>query len=142
MEKRLRERKHRGSEGLRLSARPNHVMATPEYGFNLAQSLALNPQRGLMMMGSVIRMKKDTISDPVTLTAHTNTAVLCYCAIVLWYSTGVYYRSTVVPWCSSSSAVEEPSSSFSGRLRRPQCRKERHRRSFIPTAVRLFSSTV
>ena len=38
--------------------------------------------------------------------------------------------------------VEALSSSFSGRLRHPQCRTERYRRSFIPTAVRLFNSTV
>ena len=33
------------------------------------------------------------------------------------------------------------SSSFSHRLLHPQCRKERYRRSFIPTAIRLFNST-
>ena len=37
--------------------------------------------------------------------------------------------------------VEELSSSFSGRLRHPQCRTERYRKSFIPTAVRTFNSS-
>ena len=38
--------------------------------------------------------------------------------------------------------VEALWSTFSGRLIHPQCRKERYRRSFIPTAVRLYNSTV
>ena len=32
------------------------------------------------------------------------------------------------------------SSSFSSRLLQPRCRKERYRRSFIPTAIRLFNT--
>ncbi|XP_051808801.1 HIG1 domain family member 1A, mitochondrial isoform X1 [Acanthochromis polyacanthus] len=38
--------------------------------------------------------------------------------------------------------VVELSSSFSMRLRHPQCKKERYRRSFIPTAIRLYNTTV
>uniref|UniRef100_A0A8C7Z516 Reverse transcriptase domain-containing protein n=1 Tax=Oryzias sinensis TaxID=183150 RepID=A0A8C7Z516_9TELE len=38
--------------------------------------------------------------------------------------------------------VEALSSSFSGRLLHPPCRKERFRKSFIPTAVRLYNATV
>ena len=34
------------------------------------------------------------------------------------------------------------SSSFSSRLLHPQCKKERYRRSFIPSAVRLFNSNI
>ena len=37
--------------------------------------------------------------------------------------------------------VRSLSSSFSSRLLHPQCKKERYRRSFIPSAVRLFNST-
>ena len=37
--------------------------------------------------------------------------------------------------------VENLSSSFSTRLLHPQCKKERYRRSFIPTAIRLYNST-
>ena len=38
--------------------------------------------------------------------------------------------------------VEELRSSFSGRLRHPQCKKERYRRAFIPTAVRLYNKSL
>ena len=36
--------------------------------------------------------------------------------------------------------VESLSSSFSSRLLHPRCKKERYRRSFIPTAVRLYNN--
>lgn len=38
--------------------------------------------------------------------------------------------------------VRALSSSFSGRLLHPQCKTERHRRSFIPSAVRLFNINI
>lgn len=37
--------------------------------------------------------------------------------------------------------VRSLSSSFSSRLLHPRCKKERYRRSFIPSAIRLFNST-
>uniref|UniRef100_A0A1A7YZ32 Uncharacterized protein n=1 Tax=Iconisemion striatum TaxID=60296 RepID=A0A1A7YZ32_9TELE len=40
------------------------------------------------------------------------------------------------------STVETMDSSFRGRLRHPRCKTERYRRSFIPTAVRVYNSSV
>ena len=38
--------------------------------------------------------------------------------------------------------LEARMSTFSGRLRLPVCKTERHRRSFLPTATRLYNSSL